>query len=148
MGKLTKQDKKYIEITESLTGLSDDPKTGVASMIVKDNNIISYGVNELPFRSNKLKERCEKPLKDKWMVHAERNAIYKAARDGISLIDANMYCTYFPCADCARGIVQTGISKLYTKKPDFNHHKWGETWVEAITMLKECGVSVVWTNEE
>ena len=111
---MDKKDIKYIEICESLTELSDDPKTGVAALIVKDDNIITYGVNELPFSSGKVKERCENPGKGYWMLHAERNAIYKAARTGISLIGADMYCTYFPCADCARGIIQSGIKKLYT----------------------------------
>lgn len=154
MAKLTsfmnKKDKKYIQIANSLSELSDDPKTGVGSIIVKDDNIISHGVNELPLGLNKEydKRRVENPLKGKWMLHAERNAIYKAARNGISLIGTKMYCTYFPCADCARGIIQAGIEKLYTEKPDFNHHKWGESWVEAIIMLKECGVEVIWTNEE
>jgi len=145
---MDKKDIKYIEMCESLTELSDDPKTGVASIIVKEDNIISYGVNELPFRSNKLKDRCESPGKDKWMLHAERNAIYKAARSGVSLVGTKMYCTYFPCADCARGIVQSGIEKLITNKPDFNHHKWGESWLEAMIILKECGVSVVWANQD
>ncbi len=145
---MDKKDRKFIELAESLNSLSDDPKTQVGSVIVKDNNIISYGVNELPFRANKLDKRLKSPDKGYWMLHAERNAIYKAAKRGISLVDSTMYCTRFPCADCARGIVQSGIEKLYTEKPDFNHHKWGESWVEAITMLKECGVIIVWTNQD
>jgi len=145
---INETDKVYLSICNSLTRLTDDNNTGVSAIIVKNNNIISHGVNELPNGANKINDRCESPLKDKWMLHAERNAIFKAARLGISLKDTKMYCTYFPCADCSRAIIQAGITRLYTEKPDFNHHKWGESWVEALIMLRECGVEVIWTNVE
>ena len=91
--------------------------------------------------------RYERPQKYFWTEHAERNAIYKAARLGISLRNNKMYFTSFPCADCLRAIIQAGIKKLFTEKPDFNHERWGESWVEALIMLKECGVEVVWSND-
>lgn len=147
MGK-NKHNLVFIEMLESIKKLSDDRKTQVASLIVNRNNdIISYGVNSLPDGVIYNEERCTSPLKNHWMMHAERNALYKAARLGISTMNANMYCTYFPCADCSRAIIQGGIKKLYTEKPDFNHHKWGESWIESLTMLIECDVEVIWTNE-
>ena len=145
---MDKKDLKYIEIGKSLCDLSDDPKKGVSTVIVKDDNIISHGVNELPYGAEKTNERVTKPGKDFWMLHSERNAIYKASRAGISLVGAKMYCTYFPCSDCARAIIQSGIKTLYSPKPDFNHHKWGKTWVESEIMLKECGVNIVWTDTD
>ena len=144
---MDKYDDKFMEIVDSLTELTDDPNRGVACLIVKDNNIISHGVNVLSNGVNKTEERVSKPLKSKWISHAERNAIYKAARLGININGARMYCTYFPCVDCARAIIQSGISKVYSPKPDFNHHKWGDSWIESITMFRECGVEVVWTRE-
>ena len=143
-----KHDLVFLEMLESIKKLSDDSKTQVATLIVNgDNDIISYGSNSLPNGATYNEKRCTSPLKDKWILHAERNAIYKAARLGITLKDTKMYCTYFPCADCSRAIIQAGVKKLYTEKPDFNHHKWGESWIEALIMLRECGVEVIWTNE-
>jgi dCMP deaminase len=55
-----------------------------------------------------------------------------------------MYCTYFPCVDCARAIIQSGLSKVYSPKPDLNHEKWGKSWTESLIMFKECGVEVIW----
>ena len=145
---MDKKDLKYIQVGKLLCDLSDDTKKGVSTLIVKDDNIISHGVNELPYGAEKTNERCTKPGKDFWMLHSERNAIYKASRAGISLVGAKMYCTYFPCSDCARAIIQSGIKALYSPKPDFNHHKWGETWVESEKMLRECNVSIIWTNKD
>lgn len=139
-------DKKFMEIVDSLTELTDDPSRGVACLIVKENNIISHGVNVLSRGVTKTEKRVSKPDKYNWISHAERNAIYKAARLGININGARMYCTYFPCVDCARAIIQSGISKIYSPKPDFNHHKWGESWTESIIMFRECGVEVVWTS--
>tara|TARA_Y100001937_G_C6899574_1_gene232672 strand:- start:19 stop:468 length:450 start_codon:yes stop_codon:yes gene_type:complete len=147
MVKLTESDKSYMEMVSLLTKLTDDNKTGVGALIVKNNTIISHGVNVLPNGAKKTKERTESPLKRSWIIHAERDAIYKAAKAGISLDGSYMYCTYFPCVDCARGIVQSGIKRLYAPKPDFNHKRWGVSWVESIIMMRECGVEVIWTNE-
>jgi len=151
MAKITKWDKRWMDLAENISEWSKDINTKTGAVIVgSENTEISFGYNGFPRGANDdgYPKRYEKPDKYHWTEHAERNAIYKAARNGQSLIGTKMYCTYFPCSDCARAIIQSGIEKLYTKKPDFNHHKWGESWVEAIIMLKECGVEVIWTNEE
>lgn len=49
--------------------------------------------------------------------HAERNAIYRAARKGISIEGCNVYSTDSPCVGCARGIVQSGITKVFYARP-------------------------------
>jgi len=52
----------------------------------------------------------------KWQLdsHAERNAIFNAARIGVSTIDSIMYCWCgIPCKECAIAIVQAGISEVY-----------------------------------
>lgn len=143
-----RHDLVFIEMLDSIKKLSDDKKRQVASLIVNEtNDIISFGSNSLPDGVLHKPKRCERPDKYVWLLHAERNAIYKAARLGISLKGAKMYCTYFPCVDCARAIIQAGIVKLYTEKPDLNHPTWGDSWINAMIMFKECGVEIVWTNE-
>ena len=140
------RDKTYLSIVNTLCDLTDDTKKGVAAIIVKDDNIISHGVNELPKGCLKLKERCEAPLKYNWILHAERNAILKAAKEGIKIDGCSMYVTYFPCSDCARAIIQSGISKVYSPKPDLTHHKWGNSWREAILMFTECNIEIIWID--
>ena len=50
-------------------------------------------------------------------VHAEMAAITSAARNGISLKDGTLYCTTFPCHNCAKHIVASGIRKVYYLEP-------------------------------
>lgn len=148
--KLTKWDKRFIDQAKYVAEWSKDKNTKTGAVIVDDENTeLVMGYNGFPRGADDDTDqrRYERPHKYFWTEHAERNAIYKAARLGISLKGTKMYCTYFPCADCSRAIIQAGITTLYTEKPDLNHHKWGESWIEAIIMLKECGVKIVWTNE-
>ena len=53
-----------------------------------------------------------------------------------------MYMTMFCCADCARGIIQSGIKEIIAPKPDLTHPKWGEHFSSAIEMLTESNVKI------
>lgn len=59
-----------------------------------------------------------------WVEHAERSAIYKAARAGVSLFGCSLYSTLFPCASCMRAIIQSGVAELVAPAPDFLMQKW------------------------
>ena len=59
-------------------------------------------------------ERRQRPEKYLWTEHAERNAFYNAARIGVSLKNGTLYVNRVPCPDCARGVVQAGISQVVT----------------------------------
>jgi dCMP deaminase len=149
--RLNKWDKRFMQLANDVAQWSKDKNTKTGAVIVDDdeNTELTMGYNGFPRGADddNYPKRYERPNKYFWTEHAERNAIYKAARLGINVSGARMYCTYFPCADCSRAIIQAGIKKVYVDRPDFNHHKWGESWVEAFIMLKECGVEVIWTNE-
>lgn len=151
MSKLTKWDKRFIEQAKFVASWSKDTNTKIGAVIVDNENTeLVMGYNGFPRGADDDKDprRYERPLKYMWTEHAERNAIYKAARLGISLKNTKLYCTYFPCVDCARAIIQAGITKVYTYKPDFNHQTWGDSWIESITMFRECGVEVIWVDGE
>jgi dCMP deaminase len=77
-----------------------------------------------------------------WMEHAERNAIYAAAREGRSTDGATLASTYFPCTDCARAIVQAGIRRLVTLAPVPDDPVWGASFGPSETMLREAGVQI------
>ena len=77
-----------------------------------------------------------------WMEHAERNAIYAAARSGRSTQGATLASSYFPCTDCARAIVQAGIRRLITLAPDPADPVWGASFGPSETMLREAGVVI------
>ena len=58
--------------------------------------------------------RWKSPEKYQWTEHAERNAIYNAARNGVALEGARLYLNWggCPCSDCARAIIQVGIQEV------------------------------------
>jgi dCMP deaminase len=96
---------------------SKDPKTKIGAIIVKDNRIISTGYNGMPHGiDDNITWRHDRPEKYRWFEHAERNAIYSAAKHGIGTQNASLYTNAMPCADCARGIIQSGIKQVYIHK--------------------------------
>lgn len=77
-----------------------------------------------------------------WMEHAERNAIFAAARSGMATEGATLASSYFPCLDCARAIAQSGIRHLHTLPPDLSDPVWGASFVPSQVILQEAGVTV------
>ena len=112
-------DEYFINIAEQVKLKSKDNNTQIGVVIVgKDNEIVSTGYNSFPRGiDDDVAERQEKPEKYFWFEHAERNAIYNAARIGVSTLGTTMYMTCdISCADCARGIINAGISKIVFSK--------------------------------
>jgi dCMP deaminase len=90
-------------------------------------------------------ERQERPEKYFWFEHAERNAIYNAARIGVSLKNSTIYLTSgLPCMDCARGIVNSGVKIVWCKEvcTTKNKEKWEESQMKSLQLLNECGIQV------
>ena len=83
-----------------------------------------------------------------WMEHAERNAIYAAAKAGVALDGASLATTYFPCVDCARAIVQSGIRHVHTIPPDLADPVWGESFIFSRTVLEEAGVQMHFSTRD
>ena len=101
-----------------LAGLrSKDPGTQVGACIVSQKNkILSIGYNGMPTGCSDDEmpwdRENEDPLKTKYMYvcHAELNAILNNA--GASLQGAKLYVSLFPCNDCAKAIIQSGIKEV------------------------------------
>ncbi|WP_158768339.1 dCMP deaminase family protein [Paraglaciecola sp. L1A13] len=142
--KLTSWDQRYFELAQVVGSWSKDRSTKIGCVIVGPHNEIrSTGFNGFPRDADDdLDERHSRPAKYKWTEHAERNAIYNAARAGISLDGCRMYLPWFPCMDCARAIVQSGISELIAFSPNLEDQKWGEDFRFALDLFEECSVNV------
>ncbi|MEE1061755.1 MAG: dCMP deaminase family protein [Ruminococcus sp.] len=102
---------------------SKDPNTQVGACIVDQNNIIlSTGYNGFPFGCSDDDyswERTGCDTKYQYVVHAELNAILNAR--GKNLKGARLYVDLFPCNECAKAIIQSGVSEvvyLYDKYAD------------------------------
>jgi dCMP deaminase len=138
----------FLSIAEQVKVKSKDINTQIGAVIVgSDREILSTGYNSFPRGLDDTKEeRQERPEKYFWMEHAERNAIYNAARVGTPIKDSSIYITSgVPCMDCARGIINSGIKKVYCKRvcTTTNKDMWDEHQKRSIDMLHECGVEVI-----
>lgn len=101
-------------------------------------NTFPRGVRDLP-------ERHEGDGRFVWMEHAERNAIFAAAKAGRSLAGARLATTFFPCFDCARAIVQSGITAVVTPAPAYDDPVWGQAFPRSLAILEEGGVVLTFT---
>jgi len=100
----------YMSIAHEISSLSYCQRKQVGAIIVKDNNILSFGYNGTP---SGMSNKCEFSGKTRWIVlHAESNAIVKVAKSTSSSDGATMYTTLSPCDECSKLIVQAGIKRV------------------------------------
>ena len=95
---------------------SKDPSTKVGAVIVSpDNKVISIGYNGMPRQvdEDKLSWNKGEGLDSKYLYvcHAEFNAILNTQVGG-TLKGATLYVTLFPCNECAKAVIQTGIKEI------------------------------------
>ena len=93
---------------------SKDPNTQVGACIVSDSNIIIYtGYNGMPKGCSDDDfpwERTGQETKYPYVVHAELNAILNA--NGRDLRGSRLYVALFPCNECAKAIIQSGVKEV------------------------------------
>jgi dCMP deaminase len=134
--------RRFVEMAELVATWSKDESTKVGCVIVGPNKEVrSVGYNGFPRGVMETPKRLVRPEKYLWTEHSERNAIYNAARMGLSLEGCTLYSSWIPCMDCARAIIQSGIVSVYGKlKEDINVDKWGEHFAHINSMFNEAGV--------
>ena len=137
----------FLNIAEAVKIKSKDQRTQIGAVIVgKDNEIVSTGFNSFPRGINdNVEERQQRPEKYYWFEHAERNALYNAARIGVSTKGTTMYLTCgIPCTDCAKGIISSGVRTIYCKTEDTtkNREHWDEHAKRSLVMFEEAGVEI------
>lgn len=139
-------DEWFFNQCEVIKTKSKDKHTKCGSVVVSsDNRVISQGYNSLPAGANdSVQTRFERPLKYKYMVHSERNAVYSAARIGINLKGAKIYVTGIPCMDCAHAIIQSGIIEVIYDAD--LQEKWSSPVYQDAGLVKElfdeCNVTL------
>lgn len=125
---------------------SADPRTQTTAVLFSDEgDVILTGFNA-PVAAGLLDKdpaRLVSPEKYFWIEHSERALLQEAAKKGVATDKKSMGCSLFPCVDCARAIVGTGIKTLVTPTPDFSDVRWGEEFRRALETLDAGGVEVV-----
>lgn len=144
----------FFELVKVIRAKSKDPHTKVGCVIAtEDRTLLSTGYNSFPRGlDDNVPERAERPEKYYWIEHAERNAVYNAARTGTKLHGATIYMQGLPCVECARAIVQSGIKVIvYDMEAwkNWTSKKYGaEDLRRSITMLLECGVEIYGVDKD
>jgi len=147
---MTDWDDRWLELAGHIGSWSKDRNTKVGCVIIGEGGqILTQGYNGLPRKvDDGIELRFSRSVRNgrreklRWTEHAERNAIYNAARTGTSLLGAVIYCPLYPCSDCARGIIQSGIAEAVTTQPDWNDQFWAPEWEVSEIMFREAGVRV------
>ena len=114
-----------MEMARLISGWSSCFSEGrnIGAVIVKDKRIMTTGYNGAPAGIRTCKERGECVRRNRdipsgtrtelcYAIHAEQNAILQAAKLGISIDGAVLYCTHQPCSVCAKMIVNVGIRRV------------------------------------
>ena len=122
---------------------SKDPNTQVGACIVdKDNKVVSIGYNGMPRGCDDENMPWEREgnfldTKYAYVVHAELNAILNSRRpvDGCTI-----YVSLFPCNECAKAIIQSGIKKIIFESDKYDGV---DNNIASKRMLNEAGVELV-----
>jgi dCMP deaminase len=122
------------------TKYSPDPSTKVGAIIISTSGHIIEGWNHLP--SGVEIDLNDRDLKYKMIEHAERAAIFYAARKGIALEGATMVCPWAACADCARAIAESGFKEVvcHGNAIDATPERWRKDIEIATIIFKAAGV--------
>ena len=119
-------DEYFCKITDLVATRSTCLRRKVGAILVKDKRILSTGYNGAPqglphclevgclrqaenVPSGQRHELCR-------AIHAEQNAIIQAARHGISVVGATLYCTTQPCVICTKMLINAGVETIYYRE--------------------------------
>lgn len=142
-------DRRFMDLARLVGGWSKDRSRRIGCVIVgPDQDVRAIGYNGFPRGiDDAVSSRHARPAKYLWTEHAERNAIYNAARAGTPLKGCTIYVPWFPCVDCSRAIVQVGAVRLVAFKPDLADPQWGDQFAIASELLEEAGLIVSWYDQ-
>ncbi|MBQ8251074.1 MAG: cytidine/deoxycytidylate deaminase family protein [Alphaproteobacteria bacterium] len=145
-------DEYFLEVMHALAKRATCGRGRTACVIVKDNQIISSGyvgapaglphcdeaghlMKQVVNEDGSISEHCVRT------IHAEQNAICQAAKQGVSIEGATLYCKLAPCRTCAMLLIACGIKRIVA---EYKYHKGGE----AEEMLTTAGIEIKYINDE
>lgn len=138
---------RYLDLAEHFASWSKDPSRKIGAVAVGDDGqILSQGYNGFPRGIEDKQERwSNKDIKYDYVVHAEKNVIYNAVLNGVSLKGSTLYVYGLPiCNECAKAIIQCGIKHVVFRSPmiedGYINLKWVRAWELTKSMFVEAGV--------
>ncbi|MBO4486997.1 MAG: dCMP deaminase family protein [Bacteroidaceae bacterium] len=130
-------DHRYLRMAKIWAENSYCKRRQVGALLVKDGAIISDGFNGTPSGFENICED-ENNVSKPYVLHAEANAITKIARSSQNSDGATLYVTASPCIDCAKLIIQCGISRVV----------YGEKYrlEDGLQLLRRAGIETKYVN--
>lgn len=142
---MDKWDHRFMQMAHLVSNWSSCFQEGraIGAVIVKDKRVLTTGYNGAAAGTKTCKERGE-CLRRKlnipsgtkqelcYAIHAEQNAVIQAAKLGVCIDGATLYCTHQPCSVCAKILVNAGIRRIVFEN--------GYPDSFALEILKEAGV--------
>lgn len=146
--KFDKWDKRFIDMAQLVSTWSSCFQTNrqVGAVIVKNKRVMTTGYNGAASGIKSCKERGSCVRRELnipsgtrheicYATHAEQNAIIQAAKLGVCIDGATLYCTHQPCVICAKMIINSGIKRIV--------YKDGYPDEFSMQLLRESGVEIV-----
>ena len=143
MSTSTKWNERYAKLAKEVSNWSKDPSRKIGAVAVgSKGQILAQGYNGFPRGIEDTEERYQnREVKYKYVVHAEMNVIYNASHSGVSLDGADLYVYGLPvCSECAKGIIQVGVKRVYIYVEDEIPPIWVDSWEQTRRMFEEAGV--------
>lgn len=147
MQKWNKWDKRFMEMAHLVGTWSScyQPNRKIGAIIVRNNRVLTTGYNGAPsgYPSCVERQECIRRIKNIpsgtqhelcYAIHAEQNAIVQAAKQGIALEGATLYCTHQPCSICAKLIINSGIIRVVYQNPYPDEF--------SVQLLTNCNISL------
>lgn len=138
----------FMNTARTFASMSHCVRKKVGSVAVKDGNIVAIGWNGTPAGFDnccEFQQKTDNPeipyilVSKPEVLHAESNVITKLAKSTISSVGAIIFVTLSPCVECAKLIIQSGISEVYFVD------RYKDT--SGILLLLNSGV-IVWQLDE
>lgn len=133
--KQIRMDKLYLRLAIEISKMSYAERKKVGCVIVKNDNIISFGWNGTP---TGMDNKCEDDnnITKKEVLHAEANALTKLLKseNSISTAGATLYVSLSPCFECSKLIYQSGIKRLVYIEKYRN--------IEGLIFLEKMGIDI------
>ena len=132
--------KRFLDLAETFSTWSKDPSTKVGAVLINDfKQIVGTGYNGFARGVPDHPEDYEnRDLKYKKIVHAEINAVLNA---GLPVRGSTLYCTFFPCPQCAAFLINAGVKKIVARENP-SDERWAEEQKIAETMFVQAGIGV------
>lgn len=132
----------FFDLCDTVARKSKDPSTKVGAVVIgPEKQVLGTAFNGFPMGVVDHLKRLGKPEKYDWTCHAEANIVALAARHGVRLEGATLFCNLQTCLECTKLLIQAGIKEIYCRF-DEGTGEWREKIPKAIGMCQEAGVQV------